>query len=154
MRKLVSLFIGLLTLAAFSLPAAAQVGQGTQVFWNASRSDVASLVSESATSAATITLTPQAGQYVYIQSVKVTNCAGASAVTAAAVTTVTSTNLGGLTYQLGSGTTAGACAQDFSDFPGGTAALKAAAPGAATVVLPTFATNQTVRVSVRWYSAP
>jgi hypothetical protein len=135
------------------LPAFAQVGQGTQVYWNGSRQDVAANVATSVTTAATLTLTPQSGQYVYLTAVRIQNCAGASAVSAAAPTSVTTTNLNGATWQVGSGTTAGACAQDIVDAFGG-APLKAAAAGTAvTIVLPTFATNQTVRVSAYWYSA-
>jgi hypothetical protein len=118
------------------------------------RLDAAAQVATSATSAATITLTPNGGETVYVYELDVQNCAGSAAVTAAAVTSITTTNLTGApSWTLGSGTTAGACAQNFSlQWPTG---LKAQAPGTAvTFVLPTFATNQTVRVNVAWRSAP
>lgn len=152
MRLLKYALAGLLGLA-LTTAALAQVGQGTQTWWNASRSDVATQVSTTATSATTLTLTPQNGQYVYVTSIRYTNCAGASAVTAASVTTVTTTNLGGVTLQMGSGVAAGLCVQDGVDNFSG-AGLRAAAPGPVTVVTPTYATNQTIRVAVYWYSAP
>ena len=104
------------------------------------------------TTAATATLTPNNGS-VYIQNIHVSNCAGSAAVTAAAITSITSTNLGGWGAQLGSGTTAGGCVQDFVVTwpPGG---FKAPAGQAVTVTLPTFATNQTIRVDIAWNSAP
>lgn len=106
-------------------------------------------------SAATITLTPTSTQFVYIVGVRIQNCAGASAVSAAAVTTITTTNLPtGTAWTLGSGTTAGACVQDIGDFFGLNAMKATAATTAVTLVLPVFATNQTVRVQVYWYSAP
>ena len=116
--------------------------------------DAALQISTSATSAATLTLVPEPGQSVYVFVIDVQNCAGASAVTAAAPTTVTTTNLRGApAWTLGSGVTAGLCTQSFAvPFPTG---LKAEAPSLpVTVVLPAFATNQTVRVNVAWRSAP
>jgi hypothetical protein len=103
----------------------------------------------------TITFTPPSGQYFYTTSVDITNCAGASAVTAAAVTTVTTTNVpGAIAWTVGSGVAAGLCQptvyQNFG--PGG---LKSSAAGTATVfTLPTFATNQTIRMNVYGYFAP
>jgi len=115
----------------------------------AARADAAIREDTSASSAATITIpAPGPGKYIYIWGVNMQNCAGASAVTAAAVTTMTTTNLtGSPAYTFGSGTTAGACqpAQSIIYQTG----LKATSPGVAvTYVLPTFATNQTIRVSV------
>lgn len=126
----------------------------TPVQQSSARLDSAAQVTTSATSAATLTLTPNGGEVVYIYEIDVQNCAGASAVTAAAQTSITTTNLTGTpSFQLGSGTTAGACAQNVSmQYPTG---LKATAVGTAvTFVLPTFATNQTVRLNVAWRSAP
>ena len=105
---------------------------------------------------ATLTLTPNPGESVYVFNVHITNCAGSSAVTAASVTTVTSTNLGGGTtpvWTIASGVAAGLCQPEVIDvFPTG---LKSNTPGTAvTLVLPTFATNQTLRVQVAWRSAP
>jgi hypothetical protein len=104
------------------------------------------------TTAAVITLTPQIGS-IYISNIHISNCVGGTAVTAANPTSITSTNLAGLTYQMGSGVTAGTCTQEVSDNfgPGG---FKALAPGAVTITLPTFATNQTIRVGVSYWSAP
>lgn len=107
----------------------------------------------SVTSAATITLTPSGGQYVYICGLDIYNAAGSSAVTAAAVTTMTTTNLSGSpAYTVASGVTAGLSTNQMISIPG---ALKAQAPGTAvTFVLPTFATNQSIRVNVYWKSRP
>lgn len=110
-------------------------------------------VSGSASSAGTITLTPAAGEFVHIVGITVDNCAGATAVTAAVPTSVTSSAGLGLTMLVGSGATAGLC-QEASDPLLGNNPLRASASGAQTVTLPTFATNQTVRVNVFWYSAP
>ncbi len=115
------------------------------------RNDAGNSYSTNAASASTTTLTPVSGQYAYIYSIHIDNCAGATAVTAAGVTTITTTNLpGSPIWTLGSGTTAGACAQSFSEtYPSG---LKALATGAVTFVLPTFATNQTIRLNIMWAS--
>lgn len=112
--------------------------------------DAAVGIKTSATSAATLTLPGVAGQFIYIHEMDVANCAGASAVTAAAPTTITTTNLpGSLAWTVGSGVTAGLC-QPFPTviYPKG---LKSLAAGTdVTVVLPTFATNQTIRVNVAY----
>ena len=145
--------IALLAIAAIVY---AQVGpgiSGTLVQQSPTKYDAATQTTTSATSAATLTLTPPGSQYVYIFEIDISNCAGATAVTAAAPTNITTTNItGGWTYQLGSGVTAGQCTQNQSMvFPTG---LKASAPGTAvTFVLPTFATNQTVRLNVVWNAA-
>lgn len=153
MRKFLLSFFAVAALALAPIAAQAQVAQGNPVYWNASRQDVAQLVATTATSATTLTITPPSGQSVYVTEIRVTNCAGASAVTAAGVTSVTSTNLGGYAYTVGSGVTAGLCAQDTADTFSG-AGMKSAIPGTAvTVITPTFATNQTVRVSVYYYFA-
>jgi hypothetical protein len=135
-----------------SVGAFAQAATPTQS--SPSRLDASQLVATSATSAATLTITPPSGQYVYINGVEVQNCAGGTAVTAAAPTTVTTTNLGGVAWTIGSGVTAGLC-QPSPMSAGWAAPLKSAAPGTAvTIVLPTFATNQTIRVSAYYYFAP
>jgi len=131
----------------------AQIGGGTIVQQHAQHLDAATSVSTSATTATTITLTPNASESVYVYEVDIANCAGASAVTAAAPTTITTTNLAGSpAYTIASGVTAGLCTQSYSlEYPTG---LKAATTGTAvTYVLPTFATNQTIRVNVAWRSA-
>lgn len=118
------------------------------------RFDAATVVGTSKTSAATITIAAVNGQYFYLTGIDTTNCATGTAVTAAAPTDITSTNLNGAAWTVGSGVTAGLCQpQSFSSF--GPAGLKSALPGTATtIVLPTFATNQIVRVSVYGYYAP
>lgn len=116
--------------------------------------DAATQFGTSATSAATVTLTPNGGEYVYLSTITVTNCAGSAAVTAAAVTSLTTTNLSGSpAWTIGSGVAAGLCQPVLTEiFPNG---FRAQTPGSAvTFVLPTFATNQTLRVNVSWFSAP
>lgn len=116
---------------------------------------VATTTATSATTAATITLQPNlATDSIYVYEVDIQNCAGSSAVTAAAVTSITTTNLtGGLAFTVGSGVAAGLC-QPLQVFAPPTG-LKAQAPGVAvTLVLPAFATNQTIRVNVAYRSAP
>jgi galactitol-specific phosphotransferase system IIB component len=146
MRNLIKFLSALLFAALFSAGAMAQ----TSTQQAAQHLDAAQLVATSNTSAQTITITPPAGQYVYITEVDISNCAGASAVTAAAPTSITTTQLNGLTFQVGSGTTAGACQPADPHFYGN--GLKSAAAGtAATFVMPTFANNQTVRLNVHYY---
>ena len=114
----------------------------------------ATVVGTSASTGATITIPAVSGSYFYLTGMEITNCAGGTAVTAAAPTSVTTTNMGGATWTVGSGVTAGLCQPSPVNIPVGRP-LKSAAPGTAvTFVLPTFATNQTVRVSVYGYYAP
>lgn len=114
----------------------------------------ATVVGTSATSAATVTITVPQGQFFYLTGVDIVNCAGASAVTAAAVTSITTTNMGGVAWTIGSGVTAGLC-QPAPVTTFGPAGLKSAAAGTnATFVLPTFATNQTIRLNVYGYFSP
>lgn len=116
---------------------------------------VATTTATSATSAATISLAPALPtDSIYLYEVDIQNCAGASAVTAAAPTTITTTNVtGGLAFTVGSGVAAGLC-QPLQSFAPPTG-LKAQAPGLpVTIVLPAFATNQTIRVNVAYRSAP
>ena len=156
MRKF---FIGVLALAlalAGVVPAIAQQNAGAYVTQTGNRADAAVFIATSTSSAATLTLTPNPGESVYVYSVHISNCAGASAVTAAAVTTMTTTAIGGGTtpvWTIGSGVAAGLCQPTVYDvYPTG---LKGNSPGVAvTFVLPTFATNQTLRVQVAWRSAP
>jgi hypothetical protein len=111
-------------------------------------------VQHSHTSAATLTL-PANGQFIYITGIDISDCAGGTAVTAAAPTYITTTNISGAPqWQIGSGVTAGLCtstpAAVATSFP-----LKSQAAGTnVTVVLPTFATNQTVSVNVYYYTWP
>ena len=104
----------------------------------------------------TITITPPAGQYVYICEVDTLECNGASAITAAAPLFVTTTGLGGNPqYMVPVGpATAGVCmpAQIYL-YPNG--ALKSAASGTnVTFVGPTAVTNQTINLNVVYYFAP
>lgn len=148
MRKLVLSLLLLVASVAFLY------SQATLVQQTQARLDTATQVATSATSAATLTLTPSGSQSVVIWGIDVQNCAGATAVTAAAPTTITTTNISGSpAWTLGSGVTAGLCTQSYSvTYSNG---LKSQTPGTAvTFVLPAFATNQTVRLNVAWSSAP
>lgn len=141
-------FLGLL-LSLFATLAAAQA----PVQFSPTRLDAVGFVATSATSAATITISVPAAQYAYITALDITNCAG-TAVTAAAPTSVTTTNLNGATWTIGSGSTAGLCQPQATNgaFPN---PIKSQSPGTnVTFVLPTFVTNQVVRVSVYYYLAP
>lgn len=112
------------------------------------------LTGHSHTSAATITLTATALQFLYITGIEISNCATGTAVVAAAPTYITTTNLNGAPqYQVGSGVTAGLCQPvHFTPFA---SPLRSQTAGTnVTVVLPTFATNQVISVNVYYYSAP
>jgi hypothetical protein len=115
------------------------------------RLDAATIAGTSAASGGTITITVPGNLYFYLTGIDITNCAGATAVSAAAVTTVTVTGLAGSPiWTVGSGTTAGACQPTIS--PVFSAPMKSATPGTNVVfTLPTFATNQTIRVNVYGY---
>jgi hypothetical protein len=140
----------------FVLVSGADAQQGASVQMSGSRNDAATAVGHSHTSAATITLTPVTGQYVYITGIDLMNCEGGTTVAVANPTFITTTNLtGSPQYMIGSGpgTAPGVCSP--------TAALEFTAPlraavvtTAVTFVLPTFITNQTVSMNVYWYSAP
>jgi hypothetical protein len=147
MKNLISALV--VACALIAAPAFAQ--QATQQ--SATRADAANLVQTSATSAATITITPPSGQYVYLTGLDITNCAGSSAVSAAAVTTISTTNLGGVAWTIGSGVAAGLC-QPAPTGPFSLPLKSTTAGSAATIVLPTFATNQTIRVNAYYYFAP
>lgn len=121
---------------------------------SATRIDAATTATHSHTTGATLTLTPTAGQYVYITAIDINNCATGTAVTAAAPTYITTTNITGTPqYQIGSGVTAGLC-QPVPVAPFSTPLRSAAVTTAVTFVLPSFATNQVVSVNVYWNSAP
>ena len=129
------------------------VGQVTPVQQTTTRADAAIQVCTVAASATACTLTPPNGQYVYITGVDISNCGDATGVTAAATTTITTTNLGGLTWTMGSVTGAGACINPPLPYfgPGG---LRGAAPGTNVVfTLPTFATHQTIRLNAYYFYA-
>ncbi len=149
MKQMCSVLIAVLVLASAGL-SFAQSTVPIPVQQSASRLDQATYVGTSKTSAATITLTVDAGKLVVLDAIDISNCAGASAVTAAAPTDITTTGLNGVTWTIGSGVTAGLC-QPFTPFIPATG-LRGTA-NTATVVLPTFATNQTVRVNVYYHGA-
>lgn len=144
----------LVALALVCMPVVyAQQVDGQRVQDSKTHLDAATQFGTSATSAATVTLTPNGGEYVYISTISLSNCAGSAAVTAAAVTTLTTTNLSGSpAWTVGSGVAAGLCQPVITEvFPNG---VRSQTPGSAvTFVLPTFATNQTLRLNVSWYSA-
>lgn len=146
----------LILLAAFlvAMPAA-QAQAPSSVQQSGQRLDVATNVGHSHTSAATITITPPGNQYVYLTGIDISNCAGGTAVTAAAPTYITTTGITGAPqYQVGSGVTAGLCTTTAAAAVT-TVPLKSSTPGSnVTVVLPTFATNQTVSVNVYYYTGP
>lgn len=116
--------------------------------------DAATQVSTIASSAGTLTLTPVAGQCVYITSLEIDASEDATGVAATAQTTVTTTNISGSPiWTIASGTASAGLANPpiAMAFPGG---LKAATCGTAvTFVEPTFTTHQTIRINVAWYSA-
>jgi hypothetical protein len=154
---------GLLVLALLGLlptPVAAQ-STPTPIQQSPARLDSAAQIATTATSAATLTLTPNGGESVYVYELDVQNCSNATGGTVGAVLSMTTTNISGSpAWTLGTGsTTAGAlggpglCQQDISiKYPTG---LRAQTPGTpVTFVLPTFAANQTIRVNVSWRSAP
>lgn len=151
-----------LSLVAVRLPLTADLlAQATAIQHTAARIDGPAQFATSASTGATITLTPNANEAVYIYSIDVDACSNATGGTAGAVTTMTSTNISGSpAWTIGTGsTTAGAiggpglCQPPLKIvYPTG---LKSNAPGTAvTFVLPTFAANQTDRVTVGWRSAP
>lgn len=127
-------------------------GGASPVQQSATRADAATAAGTSATSAATITISAVGNQYFYLTGIDIQNCAGASAVTAATPTTLTTTNFAGSpAWTVGSGVGAGLCTSQNVQMG---MPLKSAVPGTATTfVLPTFATNQTVRVNVYGYYA-
>lgn len=154
MRSLVVTVVAAIALAIAAPAFAQSTGSATPTFQIGSRQDAATAVVHNKTSATTTTITPPAGQYVYLTGADIVNCAGASAVTAAAPTNITTTGFSGsLTFMIGSGVTAGQCTP--SSVPAFNTPLKSAAPGTAvTFVLPTFATNQTIAMNVYYFFAP
>ena len=156
-RRLLAFTLILAALAfAPAVALAQQNAAATPVTLTGARGDNSDRIATTASSATTLTLTPAVGEYVYVYYIHISNCAGATAVTAAAVTTVTSTAIGNGTtpaWTMGSGVTAGLCHQVIDTvFPTG---LKGNTAGTAvTFVTPTFETNQTIRLLIGWRSAP
>jgi len=127
---------------------------GTLVQSSPTHLDAAQNCATSATTAGVLTFTPPGGYSFYLSEIDFQNVASSSAVTAAAPTTVISANLTGApTWSMASGTTAGTNTQSFSvNYPNG---LKSTTPGTnTTITLPTFATNQVIRVNACGYFAP
>src|SRR5258708_6554702 len=100
------LVLSLLALLIFGGLARAQ----TSVQQSPTTLDSGTFVVHNHTSNTTSTITPPGGQYVYVIGIDISNCAGASAVTAAGPTYITTTGLtGSPQYQMGSGVAAGLC---------------------------------------------
>jgi len=151
-KRLVIGLLAALCVSAQNIPSASNGAASVQQ--TPTRADAATVAGTSATSAATITISAVGNMYFYLTGIDITNCAGSSAVTAAAVTSLTTTNIAGSpAWTIGSGVAAGLCQPTIAlAWPTG---LKSAVPGTATTfVLPTFATNQTVRVNVYGFYAP
>lgn len=126
----------------------------TRVQHSSQHLDWAQAAGHSHTTAATITLTPGTGQYVYVTGLDISNCEGSTTVTVANPTYITTTNLtGSPQYQIGSGpgTAPGVCSPA-SSFAFSTPLRSTTAGTAVTFILPTFITNQTVSVNVYFYS--
>lgn len=141
-----------LTIILGLMVAALAFGQSTPTQQAAQRLDAATLAATNVTSATTSTITVPAGYYFYMTGIDIQNCAGGTAVTAAAPTTITTTNFSGSpAWTVGSGVTAGLCTSQSVQMG---APLKSAAAGTnVTFVMPTFATNQTIRLNVYGYLA-
>lgn len=146
----------LLALAASLFTTAFAVAQvPTQVQQNPTRLDAATGYQTSAASAATITVPGISGQFIYVTALDIANCASGTIVTGAAPTSLTTTNLGGASFQIGSGSSAAGQCTPSPTNGAFLSPVKAAQQGTnVTFVLPTFATNQTVRVGVWYYYAP
>lgn len=132
-------------LIAFMLAAAATVHG--QVF------PASTGTAHSHTTGATITITvPESNKFAYITAIDISNCQGAAAVTPAAPTYITTTNLTGAPqYQVGSGpATAGTCSQ--TSIINFATPLKSTTAGTnVTFVLPAFITNQVLSVNVYFF---
>ena len=154
----VIIYLSVMTTGNFITSIRAQVAQpATAVQQTATRADAAaawSTIAGVSSGTNTLTLTPNGGESIYIYGIDIQNCAGASAVTAANTTTITTTNISGSPiWNIGSGVTAGLCTQSFA-VPVQTG-LKSQTPGTAvTFVVPQVATNQGIRLNVAWRSAP
>lgn len=146
MKNPVKLFVAFACVVAILLAQAPTTIQQTST-----RLDAATYAATNVTSNTTTTVTVPATQYFYLTGVDIINCAGSSAVTAATVTTITTTGFagGGPAWTVGSGVTAGLCTNQAIPF---TSPLKSATPGTnVTFVIPTFATNQTIRFNAYGY---
>ena len=147
MKRLLFIFLAVALLAGVA-------SMQTPVQQVSTRLDAATQVCTVVYSTGTCTLTPNAGELVYIYEIDIENCAGGTAVTAATPTSITvgSGQLqGNPAWTMGSGVAAGACDQMQSfAYPSG---MRSATPGTAVVfTMPTFATNQTIRLNIAWRS--
>lgn len=158
--RIVTVLSAALLISGLASVAGAQTS-ATPVQQSAARLDAGAQFTTSASSAATLTLTPNGGEAVYIYSIDVENCSNATGGTVGAVLSITTTNISGSpAWTMGTGSTTsgalggpGLCQIPLSiQYPTG---LKSQTPGTAvTFVLPTFAANQTIRLNVGWRSAP
>lgn len=152
MRRFYYLLSILLLVGLIAVAYAQSTGDvsSTRVQQSSQRLDAALAAQHSHTSAATLTLAAPPGQYVYITGLDISNCEGATTVTVAAPTYITTTGISGSPqYQVGSGpgTAPGVCSPtppiDFAT------PLKSQTAGTnVTFVLPTFITNQTISLNV------
>jgi hypothetical protein len=135
-------------------PADAQQAGGTQIQQQSQHLDAATLIGNNHSSATTLTLTPPSGQYLYLTSVHIENCASAT-VTVAVPTSVISTGFstsGSPSFEIQSGTTSGLCSESNIIWP---QALKSQNAGTnVTFVTPAFATNQIINFEVSYYFSP
>lgn len=122
----------------------------TRVQQSPQRLDAALAAQHSHTSAATVTLAAPPGQFIYVTGIDISNCEGATTVTVANPTYITTTGLNGSPqYQVGSGpgTAPGVCSP-MSVISFSTPLKSQTAGTNVTFVLPTFITNQTVSLNV------
>jgi hypothetical protein len=144
-------------IACGAVSAFGQYTGGTQTSQQASHFDAATNVQHTHTSAATVTITPPSGQFVFITAIDVQNCEGATTVAVANPTYITTTGItGSPQYQVasGPGTAPGVASPPmFLNFAPG--ALKSTTAGAVvTFVMPTFIANQTVSLNIYYYTSP
>ena len=101
----------------------------------------------------TITITPLAGQYVYVCAVDAQHCASGSAGAAGTPVFITTTNMPG-TFRVGTETSiaANTCVNRFAFF--GFPVKSSAAGTAVTFVSPAAETNVTYNMNVYYYIAP
>lgn len=142
----------LLTLASLMVASSAwaqATGPATPIYHIPRHQDSANIVSRSASSAGSVTLTPNNGETVQISMITITSIAGV-AVTGAAPTTITTTFCGGLTFSVASAGTAGMAGQvSVIPFPNGWLCQGGSVP---VFTLPTFATNQVIELTIYWRS--
>jgi len=148
-------FLLVVSASAFAQATSGPTAPGAVAVVNAvERSDSATNVCHTHATGVTCTLTAGAAgtstQSIYITGIDVGNCEGATTVTVANPTYITTTGINGSPqFQVGSGpgTSPGVCSP-ISNISF-TAPLKSATPGTnVTFVMPSFITNQTVSLNV------